>query len=278
MIEHTFNPVFLSIGPISIRYYGLFYILGLGITYFFVRYLAKSKNIKLSDDDWLEYIIRVAFGVLIGARVFYFIFYDFSLLWNNPLELFMVWHGGMSFHGGLIGAVFAVFMFARKKKVKFLALVDITVFPVALSLAIGRIGNFINGELYGRLWKGSFCINYSTNPYIANLPAGCRYPSQIVESIKNLLIFSVLFAFKDIKIREKKLPDGTIFAGFVIMYSFLRFFIEFIREPDSQLGFVLFGSISMGQVLCAVMFIIGIVLMWVIFYLDSKKRHSSKKL
>jgi phosphatidylglycerol---prolipoprotein diacylglyceryl transferase len=276
MIEHTFNPVFLSIGPISIRYYGLFYIIGIAITYFFVRHLAKSKDINLSDDDWLEYIIWIAFGLLIGGRVFYFVFYDFSLFWNDPLELFKVWHGGMSFHGGLMGAIFAAFMFARKHKIRFLALVDITVFPVALSLAIGRIGNFINGELYGRIWDGIFCVDYSNNPFIANPPDGCRYPSQIVESLKNLIIFSFLYAFKDIKLKGKKLPDGTIFAGFVILYSFLRFFIEFIREPDSQLGFVLFGWMSMGQVLCAVMFIIGIVIMWFVFHFDSKRTHLSK--
>jgi phosphatidylglycerol---prolipoprotein diacylglyceryl transferase len=271
MIIHTINPVLLNIGFVNIRYYGLCYIIGLIITYFFVRYLSKEKNMSLSDDNCLEYIIWIAFGLLIGARVFYFVFYDFSALWNEPFELFRTWHGGMSFHGGLIGAVLAAYLFARKNKVKFLALADITAFPVALSLAIGRIGNFINGELYGRIWDGVLCIDYSNNPYLTNPPQGCRYPSQIVESIKNLFIFGVLFAVRDIKLKGKRLPDGTVFAGFILMYSFLRFFIEFVRQPDSQLGFVLFGWMSMGQVLCTIMFVAGLFLIWLVFHIDPKK-------
>ncbi len=270
MIEHMLNPVIVSIGSLQIRWYSLFYIIGLAIAYFIIHHIARERNLRLTKDDVLDFIVYIAAGLLVGARVFYFIFYDFSGLIHDPLELFRVWHGGMSFHGGLIGVLVSGYIFCRKKGVDFWDMADITVIPLGLGLALGRIGNFINGELYGRVWNGALCIDYSHNPYLDYLPKMCRYPSQLVESLKNILIFTVLW-----NIRNRKLPKGFLFWTFVTMYGFLRFFIEFIRQPDPQLGFVI-GPFTMGQVLCSVMILVGGTML-VRLTVKSRKRKTLNK-
>jgi len=165
-----------------------------------------------------------------------------------------VWHGGLSFHGGLIGAAIAGFIYTKKKKISFYDIADIIVMPLALGLALGRIGNFINGELYGRITNVPWAVKFPD-------AEGFRHPSQLYESIKNLIIFFALWVIKD-----KNLPKGFMFWLFVIMYSALRFMVEFFRHPDEQLGFII-GFLSMGQVLSIVMFVIGIFF----FYKVSKK-------
>jgi len=254
MIVHNLNPVLIDLGFFKIHYYSLFYLLGLAIAYYMILHMAKKKEINLNKEDVMDYIVYVAMGLLIGGRILYFVFYDLSAL-KDPLELFRLWNGGMSFHGGLLGAIIAANIFAKKKHINFYTIADLTAIPLALALAFGRIGNFVNGELYGRVWQGSLCIDYSQNPHINYLPKMCRYPSQFVESLKNIVIFTVLFTVKD-----KKLPPGTLFWLFVTMYGFLRFFIEFIREPDVQLGFVI-GNFTMGQILSGIMFLSGIVML-----------------
>ncbi len=245
---------FIRFSILEIRYYSLAYIIGLVIAFFMIAYLAKRKGLKMTRDDVLDYLVYIAVGLLIGARVFYFLFYDLSAL-RDPLEFFRLWHGGMSFHGGLAGAIIAAYIYCKRKKINFWVMADITIIPAGLALMLGRIGNFINGELYGRVWQGALCIDYSQNPYLNYLPKLCRYPSQLVEAFKNLLIFSVLWSIKD-----KDLPDGTIFWLFVLMYGVLRFLVEFIRQPDEQLGFFL-GYFTMGQILCFVMVVVSSVML-----------------
>ena len=143
------------------------------------------------------------------------LFYNPGFYFSNPLEVLQVWHGGLSFHGGLVGAVAAGYVFCKRKKLNYYDLADITVVPVALALALGRIGNFMNAELYGRITDVSWCIDYSKNKFMDGIPEGCRHPSQIYESMKNLLIFSALWVIKD-----KKLPKGFMFWTFVAMYGF----------------------------------------------------------
>lgn len=257
MIEHTFNPVLLDLpGPLEIRYYGLIYIIGLAIGYFIIKKLISEKNIKLTNDEVLDYIVYLGIGLLVGGRLLYFVFYMPWTFWQDPLHIVMIWMGGMSFHGGILGAVIAGIIFCRKKNISFYKMADITVIPAALALALGRVGNFINGELPGRVWDGTFCINYENNPNISNPPEGCRYPSQIIESIKNLIIFSSLWL-----VRKKNLPDGFLFWIFVTMYGVLRFLVEFIRQPDSQLGFF-FGVLTMGQILSGLMIIVGAIMLY----------------
>jgi len=230
MIIHKINPVILNLGPINIKYYGLFYILGAILTFFIIDYLVKKKHLELSRQDVFDFMVYILVGVLLGARFFYFIFFNFTLLTQNFLELFKLWHGGMSFHGGLIGAIIAGYIFCKVKKINFWEMADLAVIPLALALAFGRIGNFINGEIYGKMWNGFACINYEQNPNLNYLPKFCRIPVQFIESIKNLFIFSVLWFTKN-----KKFPKGTLFWLFITLFGILRFLVEFLRHQNEPL-------------------------------------------
>ena len=244
MFYHNINPILLKLGPFEIRYYGLFFVLGFVITYFMLIYLAKKRQLPLTKDDISDFLLYEIIGIILGARIIYVLVYNLKFYIINPLHILAIWQGGLSFHGGLIGAVIAGFIFCRKKKINFYELADIVVIPLALGLALGRIGNFTNGELYGRITNVSWAFKF---PNVE----GFRHPSQIYASLKNLFIFIVLWNAKNIK-----LPRGFLFWLFVTLYSFLRFVVEFFREPDIQLGFF-FGWLSMGQLLSIIMFTIG---------------------
>jgi len=249
MFVHNINPVLLRLGPFEVRYYGLIFVLGVVISYFILSYLAKKKELNLTKDDIADFFLYLILGVILGARIFYVIIYNLPFYLNNPFEIIAVWHGGLSFHGGLIGAVIALLFFCKRKKINFYEIADIAVIPLALTLALGRIGNFINGELYGRITNVPWAVKFPD-------AEGFRHPSQIYESFKNLLIFFTLWAIKD-----KKLPKGFLFWLFVIMYSVLRFIMEFFRAPDEQLGFVI-GFLTMGQIFSIIMFLIGLFFMY----------------
>ena len=251
MFYHNINPVLLGIGPFQIRYYGLIYALGFVIAYFLISHLAKKKALNITKDDVADLIIYLIVGVISGARIAYVLFYNLPFYLQNPFEAIAVWHGGLSFHGGFLGAIIATYIFCRRKKIEFYDLADIVVVPVALALALGRIGNFINAELYGRITNVSWCIDYSKNKFVENLPNGCRHPSQIYESLKNFLIFAALWLIKD-----KKLPKGLMFWSFVTLYGLFRTLIEFFRAPDEQVGFI-FNYFTMGQLLSFPLFLVG---------------------
>jgi phosphatidylglycerol:prolipoprotein diacylglycerol transferase len=245
MFYNNINPTILKIGAFEIRYYGVIFVLGFLIAYFMIAYLAKERKIGLSKDDVADFLLYLIIGVVVGGRLFYILFYNLKFYLSNPLEMFSLWHGGISFHGGLIGAIIASLFFCKKKKVSFYELADIVVLPTALGLAFGRIGNFLNGELYGRITNVPWAVKFKG-------VEGFRHPSQLYESLKNFFIFGVLWF-----IRNKKLPKGFLFWSFVTMYGTLRFFIEFFREPDPQLGFIIF-NLTMGQILCIFMVILGV--------------------
>ncbi|MEK6983936.1 MAG: prolipoprotein diacylglyceryl transferase [Nanoarchaeota archaeon] len=251
MFYHNLNPVLLELGPFQIRYYGLFYAFGFIIAYFLIAYLAKRKGLGITKDDASDLLVYEIFGIVLGARLIYVIFYNPLYYLQNPLEIFAVWHGGLSFHGGLIGAIASGFLFCRRKKIEFYDLADIAVVPVALALALGRLGNFMNAELYGRVTDLSWCIDYSKNQFVQNLPSGCRHPSQIYESIKNLAVFAALWLIKD-----KKLPRGFMFWSFVALYGLFRTMVEFFRQPDEQIGLI-FHYFTMGQLLSIPLFLLG---------------------
>ncbi|MBI5392380.1 prolipoprotein diacylglyceryl transferase [Candidatus Woesearchaeota archaeon] len=242
---HNLNPVLAHIGKIQIRYYGLFYVIGLLITYFYLKHQIKKKRLSLTEDDLLDYIIYLAVGIILGGRLFYILVYNLKEYIANPLTIFAIWQGGMAFHGALLGIIIASLIFCKKKKIHFYTLADHVVIPASLALALGRVGNFINGELYGRPVSQSYPLAVNFGDGIA------RHPSQLYESVKNLIIFATLFPLK-----KHSLKPGTLFWLFITMYGMLRFIIEFFRLPDPQLGFILFG-LSMGQLLTIIMFIIG---------------------
>jgi len=256
MFYHNINPVLLEIGFLQIRYYGLFYALGFVIAYFLIFYLAKRRGLSITKDDVADFLVYAIAGVVLGARLAYVVFYNPLFYFQNPAEIIAVWHGGLSFHGGLIGTIIAAYLFCRKKKLDFYDLADIVVIPVALALALGRIGNFMNAELYGRITNLGWCIDYTKNQFIQNLPSGCRHPSQIYESIKNMAIFAVLWSIKG-----KKLPKGFMFWSFVTLYGLFRTIAEFFRQPDEQVGFI-FNYFTMGQLLSFPLFLLGLYMLF----------------
>ncbi|HME87473.1 MAG TPA: prolipoprotein diacylglyceryl transferase [Candidatus Nanoarchaeia archaeon] len=244
MFVHNFDPVLANIGPLEIRYYGLMYVLGFILGYFMIQSLAKKKvQIKKSSiEDLLVY--TGIFGIL-GARLFYILFYNLSYYVQNPYELIAIWHGGLSFHGGLLGGAFGIYVFSRQNKFNFFDLLDLVVVPFSFALGLGRIGNFINGELPGRLTSVPWCFEF---PGID----GCRHPSQLYESLYSFVIFGILW-----KLKDKRMKSGMLFGIFMLLYSSFRFFTEFFREADVQLGY--FHGLTMGQLLNILLFIAGLV-------------------
>ncbi len=253
---HLLDPVLVSLGPLRIRWYGVLFALGFIIGYYILIQLAAQKKLKLSKDDIGDLVFYLILGIVLGARVFYILFYNLGYYLSNPLELIALWHGGLSFHGGFVGAIGAIWFFSRKKRLHFYEISDMVVVPAALALALGRIGNFINGELFGRVANVPWCVDYSQNQNLVEKPIGCRHPSQLYESAYSFLMFAILYI-----LNRKNLPRGTLTWGFVAMYGFFRTFAELFRQPDAQLGFF-FGSITMGQLLSVPMLILGSYMVW----------------
>ncbi|MDD5254118.1 MAG: prolipoprotein diacylglyceryl transferase [Candidatus Nanoarchaeia archaeon] len=244
MFIHNLDPVLLTIFGLEVRYYGLIYVISFIIAYFLLKKLSKENDLNLKVDDFLFYVV---IGAIIGARLFYVIFYNFSYFWANPVEIVILWRGGLSFHGGLVGAVIAGLIYSKVKKINFWKLADISVIPLAIGLFLGRIGNFINGELYGRITNVPWAVKFPN-------AEGYRHPSQIYESLKNLFIFFILW-FN----RKSKHKAGFNFALFMLLYSVLRFIIEFFRAPDQNIGFIC--GLTMGQLLNIPLFLISLYLL-----------------
>lgn len=240
------DPVFLRIGPLQFRWYGLMYIIGFAAAYFLARSDVKRKGLPLTMDDISDLIFYLAVGLILGARLGYALFYNFSFYLANPLKILAVWEGGMSFHGGLAGTVIAAFWFARKKKITFLQVADLITQAAPIGLGLGRLGNFINGELYGRVTDVPWGIVF---PYAGPQP---RHPSQLYEAI---LEGPVLFFFIWLA-RRSKAPAGIVLWTFLALYGLFRTFVEFFREPDQQVGY-LFGIFTMGQMLSIPLFLFG---------------------
>ncbi len=229
------------------------YFLGFLAAYYLLIQAAKKNwvhNFKGDAPDTL--LTYLLLGLIIGARLGDFVFYYPWVLWQKPLEVFMVWHGGMSFHGGLIGVTIATIWYCRKYQVEFYELADLLVFPACLGLFLGRIANFINGELWGTLTNVPWCVDYSKNIYIQGLPQGCRHPSQLYEAVKNLVIFGALYWMK----KKKKWEKGVLFWSFVGLYGALRFLVTFFREDPRYWG------LSQGQWFNLVMVLVAIVFLY----------------
>jgi len=247
VFEYALSPVLLQLGPVQIRWYGVMWALGFLVTYWYVRAAARQKLIKLTDDDvdWL--MVWLTVGTLLGARIFEVFVYRWQYYAANPAEIIALWHGGLSFHGGFLGALVAGAWFARRRKVSFLNLCDTCIIPVALAQAFGRVGNFINGELPGRV---------TSLPWGVKFPGveGYRHPSQLYEAAYDVVIFAILWTQ-----RKRKLPHGAILALFLMLYSVFRFLTEYVREPEMYVG-----PFTMGQALNIPLFIGGIALwFWV---------------
>ena len=255
-MEINLDPILVKLGPIRLSWYGLMYVFGFFGSYLLVRYQMRKKDFGLNKPEVENFYFYLIFGLIIGARFGYVLFYDLKTYLDNPLEILAVWHGGMSFHGGLIGLLLVALLFSWKNKKSFWKIADLFIVTAPLGLGLGRIGNFINGELYGRA---------SQVPWAVIFPKGGpvpRHPSQLYESaLEGGVLFFILWFMKD-----KNLPRGALLAMFLFLYGGFRFFLEFFREPDAQLGFVL-GPFTMGQVLSTFMVGGGIFLQ---YYLKNK--------
>jgi phosphatidylglycerol:prolipoprotein diacylglycerol transferase len=222
----------------------------------------KRKDFGMTRPEVENFFFYLILGLMIGARLGYVLFYDLKMYLFNPLEIFAIWHGGMSFHGGLIGVLVVGILFSWKNKKSFWKLADLFIVTAPIGLGLGRIGNFINGELYGRVTQVPWGMIF---PKGGPLP---RHPSQLYESaLEGGVLFLILWFMKD-----KKLPVGGLLAVFVFLYGVFRFFVEFFREPDPQVGFVL-GPLTMGQILTSFMIIGGVVLF---LYLSRREKRTIK--
>jgi phosphatidylglycerol:prolipoprotein diacylglycerol transferase len=244
------NPEIVRIGPIALRWYGLMYAAGFALSYLLVRRQIqksvaspKKKNRDRDEaapsvpflDSLYTYLVL---GLILGARIGYILFYDLKSYLNSPLEIFAVWHGGMSFHGGMIGTLLAGYLCCRKFHVNFWQAADLVTVTAPIGLGLGRLGNFINGELYGRV---------TDVPWAMVFPGGgrlARHPSQLYEFfLEGVLLFTILWIAKN-----RRHMHGSMTALCLILYGLFRFIVEFFREPDAQLGYIA-GPFTMGQIL-----------------------------
>ncbi|OPY67289.1 MAG: Prolipoprotein diacylglyceryl transferase [Syntrophorhabdus sp. PtaU1.Bin002] len=250
MIQHpNIDPVIFKIGPLAVRWYGLMYVFGFASSYLLALHQLKKKTWKIDRTQLDDLYFYLILGLIIGARLGYILFYNLSFYLANPLEIFVLWHGGMSFHGGLIGAFLAGYIIIRKRGLNFFEVADLIVPTCPPGLMFGRIGNFINGELFGKP---------SNVPWAMVFPQGggvARHPSQLYEAgLEGLVLFAILWIYKD---RKKK--EGDVLALFLILYGAFRIICELFREPDVQLGYFL-GVLSMGQILSLLMVGLGVFL------------------
>jgi phosphatidylglycerol---prolipoprotein diacylglyceryl transferase len=246
------DPVLIHLwGPFQIRWYSLLYVGAFLLARVIMRRLSREERFLFSADDVEEFIVWALVGAVIGARILYCVVYDPAGLTQDPFYLFKIYQGGLSFHGGLLGVIVAAIAFSRKKGIPFWNLADAMALATPSGLAMGRLGNFINGELYGRV---------TTMPWGMVFPGGGvdpRHPSQLYEMfLEGILLFAVLWFLKP---RVKK--DGVIAIVFLFGYTLARFIVEFFRQPDSHIG-ILFLGLSMGQWLSIVMLVASAGLVW----------------
>ena len=251
MVMPHIDPVFFRLGPLEFRWYGLMYIISFIAAYFVVLAGIKRRKLGLTKDDVADLVFIVAMGVILGGRIGYILFYNLPYYLNYPLKVFAVWEGGMSFHGGLTGTILAGLYFARKRRVPFFQIADIVTPAIPIGLGLGRIGNFINGELYGRVTGVPWGMVFPTG---GDLP---RHPSQLYEAFLEGLV-AFLFVWL---LGRKERPVGVIFWSFIALYGLFRFVVEFFREPDQQVGYLL-GLASMGQLLSFPMIFLGMGMVW----------------
>ena len=244
------NPIAIDLGIIQIRWYAISYIVGILISWALILKVIKFKNLNIHKKVISELISNSMIGIIVGGRLGYVIFYNPEYFANNLIEIFKLWNGGMSFHGGFIGVIIAVIYTSKVSKTPIMVLADLIAIVSPIGIFFGRLANFINGELYGRITNHSFGMIF---PNGGNLP---RHPSQLYEAFfEGLLLFIIILLF--IQFTNVLNKRGFITSLFISSYGFFRFCIEFFREPDIHIGLIYF-DFSMGQLLSLPMIIIGL--------------------
>ncbi len=251
MFINNFDPVAFQILSFDIRWYSLAYIVGISLGWLLCKKIfIKTSKIKEKFDDYIAYLVV---GIIIGGRLGYIIFYNFNYYINNILDIFKIWEGGMSFHGGLIGIIFASMFYARKYNQDSFIYMDLVALVAPIGIFFGRLSNFINSELYGLPTKVPWAVTFIQ---VDNLS---RHPSQLYEAfLEGIILFIMLLYFAKKNYLEK---PGLISGLFLIFYSIFRFIVEFFREPDEQIGYLVL-NLSMGQIISIIFILFGIILFY----------------
>ena len=262
------DPVALSLGPLKIHWYGLMYLVGIGSAW-----LLAPRRMSRFDPTWnreklSDLVFWVAMGVILGGRLGYVLFYDLPAYIAHPALIFEVWKGGMSFHGGLIGVMLSTWWFGKRNNKTFFQLMDFIAPFVPLGLGAGRIGNFINAELWGKPTDVPWAMIFPPFSDPAQLP---RHPSQLYQfALEGVALFVILWLYS-----SKPRPTMAVSGMFALCYGIFRFLVEFVRVPDAQLGYLAFGWLTMGQVLCLPMIIGGAALIWFAYHRNTAPRQAA---
>lgn len=245
------DPIAISVGPVSIHWYAISYLVGISLVWFILRYRSQSNNLGWTDDDLSDIVFYSVLGVLLGGRIGYMFFYGLDNLIHDPVSALKIWQGGMSFHGGLLGVLAGVALFARKRGVRFFEVTDFIAPGIPLALGCGRIGNFINAELPGRISDVPWALIYPGEEF-------GRHPSSLYQAtLEGPVLFAFLWLYS-----MKPRPVVAVSGMFLIGYGSLRIFSELFREPDAHLGFILFNWVTTGQLLSLPMVLLGLILLF----------------
>lgn len=248
-LYHALDPVAISAGPITIYWYGLAYIFGAILTAVIMYRTQRRWGMDLTVDDLVTVVVGVVFGLIIGGRLFYVVFYGDGYYWAHPLEIFAVNQGGMSFHGGLVGAVLGGSIACRLYRMSILTVADLAVTGAPIALFLGRCANFVNGELWGKPTDLPWGVVFETGGGVA------RHPSQLYEALLEGVVLLVVLQL--LSRRKPVPPQGTFLGVFILGYGIARILVEFVRVPDAQLGYLFGGVVTMGQVLSLPLLAIG---------------------
>jgi phosphatidylglycerol:prolipoprotein diacylglycerol transferase len=249
------DPVIFSIGPLQIRWYGMMYVLGFAATLLLVKHQVKKLGFRDLEIHYENLNLVLIVSLVLGGRLGYVVFYNLPYYLSNPSEILATWQGGMSFHGGMLGLVIGAIVFCRRKGLDFWRVADIYTVTFPIGLGLGRIGNFINAELYGRVTDAPWGMVF---PGGGPLP---RHPSQLYEALlEGVLLFVILWFLKEKKNPPASWPHGYLVAVFMLLYGVFRIAVEFFREPDAHLGFIMAGM-TMGQLLSGFMIVVGAALL-----------------
>ncbi|RBO79971.1 prolipoprotein diacylglyceryl transferase [Marinomonas aquiplantarum] len=246
------DPIAISIGPIAVHWYGIMYLIGFAGAYAFGVYRAKRSNGLWTQEMVSDAIFYGALGVILGGRVGYILFYQFSAFVENPLIMVRIWEGGMSFHGGLLGVIVAMYVFARKYQKHLVDVTDFLAPFVPIGLGAGRIGNFIGGELWGKPTDVSWAMIFPNDPLQL-----ARHPSQLYQfALEGVALFAILWFFS-----QRTKPRYCVSGMFLLCYGVFRILVEFVREPDVQIGYLAWGWLTQGQLLSLPMVVLGAALL-----------------
>jgi phosphatidylglycerol---prolipoprotein diacylglyceryl transferase len=263
------NPILISIGPFSVRWYALAYIVGIIAGWFYARAIISSERLwggpaPFTVTDFDDFVVWITLGIILGGRIGYVLFYNLPHFAENPIEILRLWNGGMSFHGGVLGCIVAIVLFAMRRGIPILSLGDVTAAVAPIGLFLGRIANFINGELWGRPTDVPWAMVF---PHGGPVP---RHPSQLYEAtLEGIVLFIVLALL--VRFGALKRP-GVVTGAFAIGYGAARITCEFFREPDVQLGF-LWGGLTMGMLLCIPLILAGIAILVFVFKRTAKLKN-----